>query len=233
MNFIDACKYNDIDQVNILIQKGSDIDQVDENNYTGFTWACEYGHIDIIKLLIKKGANINHDIYDGKTGLILACKNNRIDVVELLIKNKMDINYQNKKGQTIFIIACKHAYTDMVKFLLQFNDSINIYHKDLWGYDGFMWICKKGFMSIFELLIDKYLNKNMLIESNNMNDQNINFILAAQSWNINIMKYLIDHNYIEQNNELNFVLNFCYQFDLKFNKNTLNNDLIINYLILL
>ena len=53
-----ACKYNNRQMVNEIMQRGVSIDFLDRQGNTPLHYACKYGHMDLCKYLIDAGASI-------------------------------------------------------------------------------------------------------------------------------------------------------------------------------
>ena len=64
-----ACRSGDIQQVQLLIANGSDINGKVNNGNTPMHYAVEYGHLDVVELLIAKGADIDVKNNSGATPL--------------------------------------------------------------------------------------------------------------------------------------------------------------------
>lgn len=75
--------YGDIEITKYLINKGADVNYVNKNNDTAFTYACTRGHMEIIKLLLLNGNFINEKINYNKL-FIIVYSQGRIDVIKLL-----------------------------------------------------------------------------------------------------------------------------------------------------
>ena len=48
-----------LEVIQLLIEKGANINAVDNNEQTPLYWAAERGKLEVIKLLIEKDVNIN------------------------------------------------------------------------------------------------------------------------------------------------------------------------------
>jgi ankyrin repeat protein len=57
--FHEAVREGDLEAVNHLIEKSSDVNVRAENGATPLHYAAGFGHIDIVGLLIYKGADVN------------------------------------------------------------------------------------------------------------------------------------------------------------------------------
>ncbi|CAG2229387.1 unnamed protein product [Mytilus edulis] len=68
-----ACKGGNEKIVQLLLDKGSDVNQVDIGGYTPLTSACIRGNEKIVQLLIDKGSDVNQVETSGYTPLTAAC----------------------------------------------------------------------------------------------------------------------------------------------------------------
>ena len=116
-----ACKYNNLDIVQYLVEKeGVDINCV-VNGKTPLHIACKYGNVNIVAYLINHNANIESIgiikrhifwvkvlpkiiIFDDSTPLHFAAYYQKIDVVKYLIEKGANVNaknHQNKRPDEI------------------------------------------------------------------------------------------------------------------------------------
>ena len=61
-----------LEQVQLLLDKGADVNIRDKDGNTALIHASSKGHLAIVKLLIEKVADINAKNNDGKTALIVS-----------------------------------------------------------------------------------------------------------------------------------------------------------------
>jgi ankyrin repeat protein len=73
-----------IDVINMLIEKGLDVNAGDKDGYTPLVTAAYVGHVAVVKLLIEKGADIDAKTQNGKTALSVAQAKGHADVVTFL-----------------------------------------------------------------------------------------------------------------------------------------------------
>jgi len=64
-----------LDIMELLISKGCNLDQADEDGFTALHLSCVGGHRKVVELLISEGCNIDSRANKGATPLFIACEN--------------------------------------------------------------------------------------------------------------------------------------------------------------
>jgi ankyrin repeat protein len=101
--FPDAFFASDRDRfeiVNLLINKGVDINAKANDSSTALMSAVYFFNEKFIEFLIENGADVNAITDNGTAALTIASSNGRFDVVKILIENGADTNHQTKDGYT-------------------------------------------------------------------------------------------------------------------------------------
>lgn len=102
----DAAKSEDIDQLKSLIDKGYNVNAIEQNTgWTPLHSAVSFGHISIAKLLINNGANVNMTSNSGFTPLHIAVDQGNVSIAEFLISKEADVNAKNAAGLTPLNLA--------------------------------------------------------------------------------------------------------------------------------
>ena len=91
-----AAQKGDADDVKELIQKGVDVNAVNEHKWTALRIALWMGNVDVAKVLIRNGADVNAVTKDKWTALLIAAKAGYADVMKELVQNGADVNAVNK-----------------------------------------------------------------------------------------------------------------------------------------
>ena len=76
----------------LLLQRGPNVNAVDQEGLTALAIACKEGSTDIVFQLIAAGAYVNLQDRGGDTNLILACKGGHKPIVEALLKRYADVD---------------------------------------------------------------------------------------------------------------------------------------------
>ena len=116
-----------IEIVELLLDKGADIDSIDVSQQTALMVASGMGHFGIVELLLKRGANVNATENDGYTALIYASsgEDGHPEIVKLLLEKGADVNASENDGYTALIYASQNGHTEIVKMLLD-TTKINV-----------------------------------------------------------------------------------------------------------
>jgi ankyrin repeat protein len=81
---LEAVRLNKIEEVKKLIEKGADVNVVDEYGATALYWASYKGHSEIVKMLIEAGADVNVVNKYGITALHWASYKGHSEIVKML-----------------------------------------------------------------------------------------------------------------------------------------------------
>lgn len=141
------------DVIELLLEKGIDIDIKNRDNKSPLHYAVINGKLDTTKYLLLKGANINLRDNFNRVPLHEAVSYLNLKVVKELIKKGADINSQDKKGRTPLYIAVNNRSKDIVLFLLNNNADVNI--KDTNGDSPISLAKQKGEKEIHTMLKNK------------------------------------------------------------------------------
>ncbi|KIJ08765.1 hypothetical protein PAXINDRAFT_88385, partial [Paxillus involutus ATCC 200175] len=92
--------------VELLVQKGADLNVQAHYAGTPLHQACSGGHLHIVKLLLQKGADKNAQDMDSDTPLHNSSREGHLEVIKLLLAEGADPHIQNKDSHTPLDIAC-------------------------------------------------------------------------------------------------------------------------------
>ena len=116
-----------IDQAEILLAQGADINVTDGRGQTPLHLAVREGHLALAKLLLAKGADINAQDKFGWTALHFAANRGEQDMANLLIASGADVKAKSgviiaegeaDEGWTPLHVACTIDRTAVVGLLL-------------------------------------------------------------------------------------------------------------------
>ena len=114
---LNAAEAGDLEEIQILLEAGANIDAVNLCGLTALIWAAENGHTDVVVQLIAAGANLESADEFGYTALIAAAEEGLTAVVEKLIKAGANIEAVDQDGRTALMLAA-HANHQEAGFLL-------------------------------------------------------------------------------------------------------------------
>ncbi|KAL7802862.1 ankyrin repeat-containing domain protein [Trichoderma afarasin] len=104
--------------VQLLVDKGVDINVKDRDERTPLSYAAQIGHKTIAQLLLNKGPDINSKDIHGWTPLSYAASAGYIAIAQLLLDNGADFKLQDENGMTPLLLARKNGNKAMVELLL-------------------------------------------------------------------------------------------------------------------
>ncbi|XP_052086011.1 uncharacterized protein LOC127723428 [Mytilus californianus] len=183
-----ACREGHLRMVEILLHKGSNINQTNKNGETPIYTACFGGHYSLAKLLIEKHADINKrnryhrkplyvcclsghesivqllidkgaNVNESSDSLNVAIHGNHDKIVEKLISNGYCLNSVDIKSKTALFIACEIGNTTITKLLI--DNNADIYKVDGDGRTPLHAACCVGNNDIVRMLINKNADVNM------------------------------------------------------------------------
>lgn len=120
-----TANYGKVDMLNLLIQKGADVNTQDSNGWTALMHAA-YTHFtphkpdssDKCKLLLSCNAGVNIQSNDGWTALHSAVRSGNIEIVNALITKGANINAVCKKNGTPLNEAVSNENSAIAQLLL-------------------------------------------------------------------------------------------------------------------
>ena len=117
-----ACEDDNIEDVEILLNLGADVNEKNHLQWTPLHMAAYYGRFEIAKLLIQNGADIDTMCDDQVTPLHFAADNGQCGhskTAELLLQNGADVDAQDKVYDTPLHDAAFNGYPEVVEVLLK------------------------------------------------------------------------------------------------------------------
>ena len=123
-----AYEHDSIELVQILLDKGADVNAQNNSKQTPLHIACKCESIELVQILLNKGADVNVQNNSKQTPLHIACESDSIELVHILLDKGADVNAVIS-GCSVLLIAAsniKHFYSkdkrdkhlELVKLLL-------------------------------------------------------------------------------------------------------------------
>jgi len=124
-------KYASIEFIEVLLENGLELTQIDEDGLSAIDIAIKFKREDVIDFCVKHGINVN-DTHrpSGITPIVLAACFNNTRIVEQLIKYGAEVNSKDKNGMSAKDYAKKLGQKKMVIFLHEHGARHNRYPED-------------------------------------------------------------------------------------------------------
>lgn len=126
-----ACEGNNLEIIDLLLEKGAKIDKVDPK--TGYTFAhfvAMSGNLDLIDKVIEMKVDFLVRNKENTTPLHLACQEGHFDAAKKLIDLGADIKYLNADGYSMLHAACVSGNLDLFKFMIDSGLDIHATYKN-------------------------------------------------------------------------------------------------------
>lgn len=206
-----ACKSNNLELIDLLIQRGADPKKMAPNFYDNLSAdlkyrlsgnsqlhiSCEKGKMDEVRILLEKGANTEGKNFNGNTPLHLACMNGNLAIIQMVAEKTTEVDAVNKAGETPLHIACSKGNADAVKILIAKESDVNKAKEDDFGNTSLISACgPNGNLALVKLLVEKGAQTS---QSNKKGDTALH--LAAMNNNAPIVEYLAPRCDIEAMNK--------------------------------
>ena len=121
----DDAKYGNIDEVRSYLDKGGDINQLDDTGYSLLTLAVWNKEDSVARLLIDRGCDVNKGLCNQILPLTLAISYENEEIVNALLDHKPDVNLSTAEGFTPFMIAIDKKNEALSKKLLEMGSDPN------------------------------------------------------------------------------------------------------------
>lgn len=112
--------------INVLLEKGVDINVVNQNGQSALSSAIIAGNVDLAKTLISRGARVDTYHNNLNYNLIMhVAATGQNELLKELVKNqaKTIIDQQDRQGMTALMYASKEGFADTVKILLDLGSN--------------------------------------------------------------------------------------------------------------
>ncbi len=154
---IKAAMHGKVEDVELLLDRGADINHKDQFGSTALLDAAIHGDAKIVELLLNRGADVHHrSTFWGDTALFKAAIFGFPEIVELLLDRGADIHHQDNFGNTALIDATRSGKVEIVKLLL--DRGADIHHQSASGETAFSIAAECGYSNIVKLLEDYTTN---------------------------------------------------------------------------
>lgn len=168
-----AVRHNDLDAIKVLISKGIEIGNCDEERMTALMIAAQQGYTEAVRLLADKECGAQ-DI-SGRTALMHAVIHGHLHAAEILLEYEKGI--KDKREWNALLLAITKGYTEIAKLLLPYeakdlgwtnlicaailgdieaakNSLHETGERDIIGLTALIWAIQKGNIEIVQLLME-------------------------------------------------------------------------------
>jgi ankyrin repeat protein len=147
-----AAGYGPISNLQLLIDKGADVNAKTRRRSTPLHWAIH--DVAKVDLLLLKGANVNAKQVGGRTPLYLAAMlGNGIPTMRLLLTKGADPNLAAVNGQTPLMMAAQRGNVEGLRLLVEQGAEVNA--MDGAGETALMFASTSGNARAVQLLIER------------------------------------------------------------------------------
>ena len=153
-----AARAGDTAAVQLLLQKGANVNAAGTNSASSLFLASEGDHADVVKLLLAAGANVNAITNLGATALVAASQNGHADVVKLLLAATANVDTARNDSATALMMASQYGHAEVVKLLLAAHGNVNQISTS--GVMPLMLASGKGHAYVVKLLLAAGANVN-------------------------------------------------------------------------
>ncbi|CAH1244879.1 ANKRD50 [Branchiostoma lanceolatum] len=155
-----AAQVGNLPTIQMLIDKGTDVNMEDEDGQTSVWAASKSGHAATVEMLIAKGADVNKADKKGRTPLWVAAQNDHVSVEEKLITKGADVNIADKEGRAPLWVAAQNGHIPTIETLISKGANVNMADKE--GRTP-LWVAaqKDSNLLTVETLINQGANVNM------------------------------------------------------------------------
>ena len=116
-----------LDVVQLLLDKGANVNATMSNGATALIYASQNGHKEVVQALIDKGSDLNHKMSDGSTALMLACERGYVETVIFLYQMGADTTVPEDKIEINGRL--QHLLGDYFLAIDQYDKARNSYQK--------------------------------------------------------------------------------------------------------
>jgi uncharacterized protein len=151
--FLQSAYAGNLEEVQVLVGKGVDVNLRDQKKRTPLILAAYNGHTPVVEFLVSNGADINAGDSDKQTALMYASKRAFNETAALLLAKGAEVDTQSKKkGINALMLAAVADNAELVQMLLDHGADTSL--KDVFGRTARDLAERKGNSAMAELLSD-------------------------------------------------------------------------------
>lgn len=154
-----AAEHGYIDMVELLLEKGADINAKEGFKRTPLHFAASSGHDEIVRLFIAKGAYLNEKDSFILTPIFRAAYSGHQSIVEMLLSVGISISTTEKNGVTLLHAAALSGNPELVEMLLDKGIGRNV--RNRYGKTPLHFAASRGHKAVINLLFDRGADINL------------------------------------------------------------------------
>ncbi len=157
-----ACEQGHLDLADFLLDRGADINQVNNHIFKGRTAlmaAARAGRVEAVKLLLAHDAEVNAADSPKETALVKAAYCGHAEVVGILLEHGADIHARDIWGNTPLLHAARGGRTRILELLLDHGADVNARNDQDWN--ALMQSCMGGNVKAAALLVARGSEVNL------------------------------------------------------------------------
>ncbi|KAI9826793.1 MAG: hypothetical protein M1819_007264 [Sarea resinae] len=139
--------------VNVLLEKGADIDARSSDELTALHLAARKGNESVVRLLVEKGADLDARDITGRSSLHLAADQGHYAIVQYLLDKGVDIDLADVFGNTMLHLASEQGNAAVAQMLLE--EGADVHAKDNSGRTALHRAAERGHEGIVRLLLER------------------------------------------------------------------------------
>ncbi|KAJ4100681.1 hypothetical protein NW761_003667 [Fusarium oxysporum] len=139
--------------VQLLLDRGADIEAADKVGQTPLSTAALKGHNDIVRMLLDRHASVRAADKNGRTPLWWAAWKGHETVVRMLLDRHASVEAADEDGRTPLWWAVLKGHEAVVRLLLDRGADTNT--ADKWGRTPLSWATKRRHEAVVQLLLDR------------------------------------------------------------------------------
>ena len=181
-----AVNSNDPVKVQVLLEKGADVNSKGYNGTTPLYQASFRGNAEIANMLITKGADVDFKTDRGFTPLYVAAQEGHAELVQRLLAAGAGINSKTNNGSTALLRAAEKGHGEIVKIMIASGADIN--SKTNSNYTVMHAAAFGGNIELLKIFFDSGLDINLKDK-----DGRTPLHMSAQNNKAQAFNFLMDH----------------------------------------
>ena len=137
--------------INLLIEKGANLNFYDKDKYNSVFYAIKTRNIDIFKKILSNMADINEQSISGENALHMVCSLQLYEMAELLINRDININIHEYSNETTplhyAVILNNYKLTQLL-----LDNGANLNSQDMYGKTVLHYLIKEKNYNLFSLV---------------------------------------------------------------------------------